>query len=67
MAKIVVVGGTGPIGSKVVAKLTRARTRGDRRLAEHGCQHHRRARVSPRRSPGPSVVVDVPNSPSFAE
>lgn len=65
MAKIVVIGGTGLIGSKVVAKLT-----------EHG---HEAVAASPNTGvntltgegvaevlAGASVVVDVSNSPSFA-
>lgn len=65
MAKIVVIGGTGLIGSKVVAKLT-----------EHG---HEAVPASPNTGvnaltgegltevlAGASVVVDVSNSPSFA-
>jgi uncharacterized protein YbjT (DUF2867 family) len=66
MAKIVVIGGTGLIGSKVVAKLT-----------EHG---HEAVAASPNTGvdsvtgegvaevmQGAQVVVDVSNSPSFAE
>jgi uncharacterized protein YbjT (DUF2867 family) len=65
MAKIVVIGGTGLIGSKVVAKLT-----------EHG---HEAVAASPNTGvnsltgeglaevlTGASTVVDVSNSPSFA-
>ncbi|WP_426186815.1 SDR family oxidoreductase [Microbacterium sp. TWP3-1-2b2] len=65
MAKIVVIGGTGLIGSKVVAKLT-----------EHG---HEAVAASPNTGvntltgeglaevlAGANVVVDVSNSPSFA-
>jgi uncharacterized protein YbjT (DUF2867 family) len=65
MAKIVVIGGTGLIGSKVVAKLT-----------EHG---HEAVAASPNTGvnsltgeglaeamAGASAVVDVSNSPSFA-
>lgn len=65
MAKIVVIGGTGLIGSKVVAKLT-----------EHG---HEAVAASPNTGvdsitgegvaealQGAQVVVDVSNSPSFA-
>ncbi|MCC2032380.1 SDR family oxidoreductase [Microbacterium allomyrinae] len=65
MAKIVVIGGTGLIGSKVVAK-----------LAEHG---HEAVAASPNTGvntltgegvaealAGAGVVVDVSNSPSFA-
>ncbi|MDQ0643456.1 SDR family oxidoreductase [Microbacterium murale] len=65
MAKIVVIGGTGLIGSKVVAKLT-----------EHG---HEAVAASPNTGvntltgegvaevlTGANVVVDVSNSPSFA-
>ncbi|UJP08713.1 SDR family oxidoreductase [Microbacterium sp. KUDC0406] len=65
MAKIVVIGGTGLIGSKVVAKLT-----------EHG---HEAVAASPNTGvnavtgegltevvEGASTVVDVSNSPSFA-
>lgn len=65
MAKIVVIGGTGLIGSKVVAKLT-----------EHG---HEAVAASPNTGvnsltgeglaealTGADVVVDVSNSPSFA-
>ena len=41
--KIVVIGGTGLIGSKLVDKLERARPRGGRGVARHGRQHaHRR-------------------------
>ena len=65
MAKVVVVGGTGLIGSKVVAK-----------LAAHG---HEAVAASPNTGvntitgegvaavlDGADVVVDVSNSPSFA-
>ena len=61
--KIVVIGGTGLIGSKVVAKLTE-RPRGHSRLAPLGHQHDHRRRAREALD-GASVVIDVSNSPKF--
>ena len=64
--KIVVIGGTGLIGSKLVTQAERARSRGGRGVARHGRQHaHRRG---PGRGPaGRLGGVDVSNSPSFED
>ena len=61
LMKIVVIGGTGLIGSKVVAKLDRARPRGRSRLAQAGHQHdhRRRARRGARRRVGRRRRVEL--------
>ena len=64
--KIVVIGGTGLIGSKVVAMLRRRATTRSRRHPTRASTPSP-ARVWPRPSKGASVVVDVSNSPSFDE
>ena len=63
--KIVVIGGTGLIGSKVVTQAHRARPRGRPGLAATRASTRSPARASPRRSTARAVVVDVSNSPNF--
>ena len=65
--KIVVIGGTGLIGSKVVAKLCRPRVTKPSPRRRTPASTPSPARDSPRRSSGAAVVVDVSNSPSFED
>ena len=65
--RIVVIGGTGLIGSKLVTQARRARPRGGGGVARHRASTPSPARDSPKPSTGASVVVDVSNSPSFED
>ena len=56
--KIVVIGGTGLIGSKTVAILRAGRPRGRRRLAQYRRQHHHRR--GPQRGHGRRAGGDRP-------
>ena len=64
--KIVVIGGSGLIGSKLVAHLGARATRRCRPPRPRASTPSP-ARGSPRRWPAPTVVVDVSNSPSFED
>jgi uncharacterized protein YbjT (DUF2867 family) len=64
--KIVVIGGTGLIGSKVVEKL---KQKGHRRLPPHQTRASTpsQARGSKEAMAGAQVVIDLANSPSFED
>ena len=62
--KMVVVGGTGFIGTKLVNKTSKARTRTTRRSTQHGVNPVTRDGLA-RALEGTSVVVDVSNCPDW--
>ena len=64
--KIVVIGGTGLIGSKVVAKLEAKGSRGNCGCAEHGVNTITGEGLKEAMA-GAQVVIDLANSPSFED
>ena len=63
--KIVVIGGTGLIGSKLVAKLKQQGHDAVASFAEIRCECRDRRRPRPAVLAGADVVVDVANAPSW--
>jgi len=63
--KIVVIGGTGLIGSKTVG-ITLAKLRGARRVAQRRHQHHYRRGLKEALT-NAEVVIELANSPSFED
>ena len=65
--KIVVIGGSGLIGSKVVKNLLQRGPRGGGRITLHRRQHHHRRGTGRSACVGAQVVVDVANAPSWED